>query len=731
MTRPGCRLLVVILLCSGFMQHAWGSREVRVGIYQNAPKVFIAEDDVPSGFFVDIVNAIGQAEGWQLQYVPCPWSQCLDLLEHGDLDIMVDVAHIPERDIRFDFGHQVVLSSWSVVYKRAGARVNSILDLDRKRIAVLSNSIQYVAMRQRAGEFDVSPVFVQTESFDEAFGMLREGQVDLVLTNRFYGGLNSERYGAEATSILIKPSSLKFAFPKQSAGDLLQITDSYITRFKQDPDSVYYQSMQRWLSPLDAERIPRWAKWTLISAAAALLLLVVLVATLRHRVKVHTALIDSERRHYYHLSMHDPLTDLPNRLCFFERLDEAIARADSREGKLYVFYIDLDQFRHINDSVGHVIGDHVLQLVAQRLDQMVRGKGLIARLSGDEFGVLCESCADRDVAAGMARQLLDVFNSPLVDREQQFYLSASIGISGYPQDGCNAQEIMKHADTALFSAKDRGRNTFEFYDQGMSDHSLQRVSLESDLRVALDQLQFVVYYQPQIELDSSNIVGMEALTRWIHPEKGLISPTEFIPMAEETGVIVALGEWILRTACEQAMAWQHEGILLEKIAVNVSPQQLLDEAFYHRVLGIIEETGCRPEYIELEITESAMLNYTDESLAILERLIALGFGIAIDDFGTGHSSLSRLKYLPVTTLKIDISFIRGLPGDHSDAALTRAIIALGEGLGLRVLAEGIEREEQRDFLRGAGCDQGQGYLYSPPLTADDVSKMLTQKHASQ
>jgi len=723
---------IVLLALVGCLMHpAMAARDVRVGVYQNEPKVFVDERGAPAGFFVDIINDIARAEGWQLHYIRCDWSRCLEQLARGDLDIMLDVAHIPEREAQFDFGHEVVLSSWSVLYKQAGDAINSILDLQDKKVAVLNDSVQYLDIVEQTELFDVHPRFVVVPSFDAAFKLLQTKAVDYVLANRFYGAMHMDQYGAEETNILIMPSALKLAFPKGSNGELRRATDAHLKQLKQDKDSIYYRSLKRWLTPLDKSHIPGWARWAVLAAGIALVALAILVAILRYTVRLRTAQISQERQHYYHLSQHDPLTGLPNRLYFFDRLDQAMRDADSCQGRLHVFFIDLDQFKHINDSVGHGIGDHILRSVAGRLREAVQDDGLVTRLGGDEFAVLGNACGDQVDAAELARRLIAALDAPLVNAEHQFYLSISIGISVYPQDGSSAQEIMKHADAALFNAKDKGRKTFEFYRPGMSDQSMRHVALVSDLKEALARQQFIVHYQPQFDLAGGGIVGMEALVRWQHPDKGLIPPDHFIPVAEDAGMISELGEWVLRTACQQMVAWKQQGMALRQIAVNVSPKQFHDETFYSRVVGIIADTGCAPECIDIEITESTILDTSRDNLGTLQQLRALGFGVAIDDFGTGHSSLSRLKHLPVSKLKIDISFIQSLPDDASDQAIVRAIIALGNGLGLTVLAEGIEREQQRDFLRDAGCTVGQGYLYSRPLPADQATRMLNLNATGQ
>ncbi|WP_300650579.1 EAL domain-containing protein [Pseudomonas sp.] len=414
-----------------------------------------------------------------------------------------------------------------------------------------------------------------------------------------------------------------------------------------------------------------------------------------------------------HLAHHDPLSGLPNRLLFTERVDNALKRAKA-EQQGAVLLIDLDHFKHINESLGHNIGDLLLKAVAGRLAAQL-GEGMtLARLGGDEFGLLSENCLDAAQAASLAQLLLSSLGAPFNLDNHEFYMSASIGISLFPGDAENLEQVLRNADSALSKAKGSGREGYAFYTQELTEFARHRIDLISALHHALDHQELRVYYQPLHDMASGELIGAEALVRWQHPQRGLVAPGEFIPVAEDSGLIGAIDAWVLQQACRQMVRWQTQAQAPRFVAVNVSSRLFSRGGLDLQVARVLADTGLDPACLELEVTESAVMDNPDAALALLDRLRALGVRLAIDDFGTGYSSLARLKRLPVHKLKLDISFVRGLPYDSDDVAITRAVVALGHSLDLKVLAEGIERPEQMEFLRQIGCDYGQGYLFGRP-----------------
>ena len=420
------------------------------------------------------------------------------------------------------------------------------------------------------------------------------------------------------------------------------------------------------------------------------------------------------------LAHHDPLTDLPNRLLFTDRAEQALAYAQRHKSGCALLMIDLDHFKIINDSMGHNVGDLLLKAVGERLTA-VFGKGFtVARLGGDEFAVLVENCTQVAQAAGFAQQVLEVMKGAFIIETHQLFISASVGISLYPNDALNAEQLLRNADSALFKAKSAGREGYALYTEELTAHAQYRIEVASDLRRALEQQELRVYFQPVHDLTTSRMVGVEALVRWQHPQRGLVAPGEFIPIAERTGLIAEIDAWVLEQACRQMCQWQAAGVDLSFVAVNISSRLFARPELYQLVSTVLADTGLNPALLELEVTESAVMDNSEVALEQMHRLRELGLRLAIDDFGTGFSSLLRLKRLPVQKLKIDQGFVAGLPGDDDDVAIVRAVIALAQSMGMQVHAEGIEYVEQAQFLLDHHCDLGQGYWFGRPVPARDL-----------
>ena len=424
------------------------------------------------------------------------------------------------------------------------------------------------------------------------------------------------------------------------------------------------------------------------------------------------------------IATHDSLTDLPNRSMFNEGLRHALQQGARYNRGAAVLFIDIDRFKVVNDSLGHSAGDRLLQDCAKRLSECLRESDTVARLGGDEFVVMVENfTAPRDAIA-VAQKILSNVAKPFFVDGTEFLRSASIGISTYPDDATDAETLLKNADIAMYRAKDLGRNNYQFYSAQMNKHTFERLAMESSLRRALDRNEFVLHYQPKLDLRSGEIAGVEALVRWRHPDWGMVSPAQFIPLAEETGLIVQIGEWVLKTACEQSRTWRDQGIPAMRVAVNLSARQFGQKTLLTDIAKTIAQTGLTPECLELEITESLVMHNPEHAADTLHKLKAMGISLSIDDFGTGYSSLAYLKRFPIDCVKVDRSFIKDIPNDSDDMAITKGIIALGHSLRLKVIAEGVETVEQREFLRANGCDELQGFLFSKPLPAEEVTALL-------
>lgn len=429
----------------------------------------------------------------------------------------------------------------------------------------------------------------------------------------------------------------------------------------------------------------------------------------------------------HHVAQHDVLTGLPNRSLLQDRLGQAISYATRSGRPVWVMLIDLDRFKFVNDSMGHKAGDVLLVTVAARLRSALRDSDTVARLSGDEFVAIMGEHADDPLTPAIVQRVMDAVAQPVMLGNKEFFVTCSIGVAVYPSEGTSSDNLLEHADIAMYRAKKLGRNNFVFYTPAMNEESVERVRIEGALRNALERDEFVLHYQPQVDLGSGEIVGMEALIRWNHPELGMVPPGRFIPIAEETGMIVPIGAWVMRTACAQNKAWQDAGLQRLRVAVNLSARQFGASDLLASLESVLNDTGLDPACLEIELTESLFMSDVTPAVELLHRMKALGVNLSIDDFGTGYSSFSYLSRFPIDVLKIDRSFVADITHDANDAAIVTSIIALAHNLKLAVIAEGVETAAQLDYLRSHGCDEMQGYYFSKPLAAPDFEQMLRQR----
>ena len=427
----------------------------------------------------------------------------------------------------------------------------------------------------------------------------------------------------------------------------------------------------------------------------------------------------------HHLAYYDELTDLPNRTLLHKLLDQALAEARRKRQHAAILFVDLNRFKPINDTLGHAIGDQLLQQVACRLRETVRGEDVVSRMGGDEFIIALLDLARHEHAALVAQKILMALDPPFWFDGHELKIGAAIGISVYPRDGFDTETLLRTADIAMYRAKQSGQDGYAFYSHEMNRRALDRLKIESGLRHAIDHEELLLHYQPKVDIESGRIVGVEALVRWHHPERGMVAPGEFIPIAEETGLIVRVSAWVLEEALRQARVWRNAGLPAIKVAVNLSARDF-SPSLAERVRALLAAHEVPPAWLELEITEGMLTHSSDEVIAMMDALTALGVTLALDDFGTGYSSLSYLKRFPINTLKIDQSFVRGIPDDGNDCAIAGAIVSMAQRLGHRVIAEGVETAEQLNFLKSLGCQEIQGYYFSPPLPAEEFAAMLRE-----
>ncbi len=428
-----------------------------------------------------------------------------------------------------------------------------------------------------------------------------------------------------------------------------------------------------------------------------------------------------------YLAHYDSLTGLANRTLFRERLDRALIRAKRSQSQVAILYIDLDRFKQINDTLGHEVGDDILVDISKRLTTCIRQDDTVARLGGDEFMLMLENINSQNDAALIAKKIIDVLVKPCMANGRELFITPSIGITIFPNDHMEANELLKNADAAMYRAKEKGRNRFQFYTEGMNQDSLQRMDMEASLRRALDNNEFVLHYQPKFDIKTQALTGAEALIRWNHPKMGMVPPFDFIPLAEETGLIVPIGEWVIKEACRNMQTWKLQGYDPIRIAVNLSPRQFYQSEIVDMILDCLIEHEVKPNEFEVEITEGLLMEDTETTISLLNKLKVWGLHISIDDFGTGYCSLGYLKNFPIDTLKIDRSFVKDIMTEPDDAAITQAIIALAHTLRLSVTAEGIETEDQLKFLKQHNCNEGQGYLYSKPIPAEELTQIINKR----
>ena len=466
-------------------------------------------------------------------------------------------------------------------------------------------------------------------------------------------------------------------------------------------------------------RLVSYAGLTLLISMGSLAVAYLLVARMRKVIKKAEAHLD-------YLAHVDPITGLPNRHAFNERLSFSLLRVDQFGGSVGLLLLDLDNFKIVNDTLGHHSGDVLLKLVAQRLLECMRGGDVICRIGGDEFAIILESTSSAG-GAGIAEKVLAILAAPFDVDVHEIYVTASAGISTYPEDAADLETLTRNADTAMYQAKGKGKNAFEIFHPEFDQRAQKRLSLETNLRKALERGELMLYYQPQVSLRDGTLVGLEALLRWNHPELGMVSPVEFIPVAEDSGLIVPIGRWVLHTACRQVAAWRDAGLGTVHVSVNLSVRQTKDSHLVHDIISALRENGIAPNQLELEITETVLMENVHANVDLLNRLQTAGIRLSIDDFGTGYSSMAYLKRFPIDQVKIDRTFVRDIPGDRDDEAIITAIIAMAHSLGLSAVAEGVETEQQLEFLRNAGCDIMQGFYFAQPQPPEQVAAFLRNR----
>jgi len=830
----------------------WAEQTVlRVGVYENPPKLVMDPTGQVSGILGDLLQVIALQENWKLVAVPCYWNDCLELLAKGEIDLLPDVAASSERTEFYDFHNTAALLSWSQIYVTREHNLSSLLELDGKRLALLKGSIQYDYLRQLAENFNIDVTFVVVDTQQAAFAALSDGIADAVTANNFISELKAAELNLRPTPVVFQPSRLFFAAPKNKHGEVLKAIDSYLQKWQADANSPYFTVLKKWNSSTTRMTIPKEIWWLLIALVVGFLSALIFVLLMRRIVKeknislrqtqqnlnvildsvdAHIYIKDLQLRYQYvnknvckligldekeilgktdamlfdrdtcktlqehdlrvikqgeriveeeintvlgadkpqtflsvklplrqedgsiyalcgistditdylliqkqlrKLALYDSLTGLANRRLLMEFLEDSLAEGHQSEMEGALLIVDLDSFKTLNDTLGHHAGDLLLQGVAKRLQSRLLPNDLAARLGSDEFVIVKPNMGTaREEVEALAQQyaeeILQDFIMPFALEQTQYIASASLGIALFSDAEGDVERLLQDADMALYRAKASGRNSLRFFDPVMQLEVNRRSQLERKLRDVIASQQLELYVQPQISSDQQ-YVGMEALLRWHDPIEGFISPVDFIPVAESSGLIIPLGAWVLREACQILAQWAKIPEMQNlTLSVNISPRQFRHLQFIDYIDSCLKELGVNPNHLELEITESLLIEDIDQTIERMNALRQRGLRFALDDFGTGYASLSYLKLLPLNKLKIDQSFVRDVLTDPNDEAIVSTIIALGQSLDLAVIAEGVETEEQAVLLEKFGCHVYQGYHFGRPAPVAEWQQTISE-----
>lgn len=734
-----------ILITLGLLWLLWpawaaaGAKVVRVGVYDNPPIVAVPAGQQPEGIAIDVLRWVADREKWQLVFETGSFDSQVQRLQRGEIDLLAVMGYSEARAQQFRFSQQSLLGNWGMVFRHADVKIESLPDLKGKRVALMRGGTHSQALLDLAVRFDAEFTPVYVDNFPQVVEAIAERRVDAGAVNRVFAAVHAHTPDMVVTSIVYNPVFVHYAAPLQGDPTVLQALDRHLAQLKADNRSTYYDSLRRWLEAAPGDRAPRWVLWLIGGIGIVLGLAVAIAAFLRRQVQRQTGELqrraemlhaeirqrEAAQQHLKKLAYTDSLTSLPNREGFSDALRQTLTNMDEAHERLALLFIDVDRLKNVNDSLGHGAGDQLLKLVAERLQSVLRAHDQLSRFGGDEFVVIVTDIEANGDAELVATRLLRSLAEPFHVGPTQIYSTASIGIALYPGDADSPETLLKHADTAMYQAKAQGGNRYLFYHAQQTARVVERLTLDTRLRQALERNEFTLHYQPIVDLHRRSIVGAEALLRWNDPERGLVMPDAFISAAEDTGLIVPIGEWVLETGCAQLRAWQRQGMADGmRLAVNVSTRQFDGQRLVRSVEQALAHTGLAPECLELEITENVMLIMNEDVRATLDVLRELGVQLSLDDFGTGYSSLSYLKQLPFHALKIDKSFVQRIPGQNGDIQIVTTILALAKGMGMEAIAEGIETQEQFDFLSRHGCGFGQGYLMSRPVAADAIERML-------
>ncbi|WP_352418113.1 EAL domain-containing protein [Proteiniborus sp.] len=703
------------------------------GDNNHPPYEYIDENGIYKGFNVDIMNALSIELGIDIKLMPMEWSEALGALEREEVDAIQGISKTKDREKKFLFTSPTVINSQVIFVMKETSIITELEDLSGLKVAFQEGDINHEII-MNVPEVILIPKKDQKQAMDA----LLNGEADACVGNKLTGLYYLQRAKqTHLVKIVGEPMRTTEYGPASYPGNenLVNTLEQGLGNLMKN--GTYDKIYRKWfgqdiLNKQDILKI--YTKEVLVVVGlifSVILLFIIWNKRLKAEVykrtrELHAANKDllMHQKKIHNLAYYDSVTSLPNRLFFIETLSRCITKAAKEKSRFALLYFDLDRFKHINDTLGHDIGDKVLDLVGKRANQFIRKSDVLSRIGGDEFLILIDDIKNENEAVQLAKKIIEDFKNPFVIYAYELFLTTSIGIAIYPEAGKTIQALMKNADISMYKAKSNGGNGYYIYTKELSEKEMDNLILINQLRQAEKNNELRLFYQPIIDLSTGTITGMEALVRWEKPKEGLVNPARFIPLAEETGLIVSIGEWVIRTACLQNKAWINKGYEPRKVSVNISAKQFQQPNFAETVLRIINETGISPGCLVLEITESIAIMDIEYTVEMLKKLKSLGINISIDDFGTGYSSLYKLKEMSVDELKIDRSFIKDINLNTKNEKITRAIILLAHQLNLKVTAEGVETKEQLEFLRKNRCNKAQGFYYSKPVPPDEFEKLL-------